>query len=202
MSEVHETWISCTNCTLAESRNNVVLGEGPHNASIMIVGEAPGEEEDKEGKPFVGESGKLLNKLLEYIDLPRDDVFITNVVCCRPPENVDPTKDQLQACWSRLKSQIYLVDPDVLVAMGKVAAQHILGVRGFKITRERGIGRTIAFEGIGRPYPLFVMPAVHMAYLLRNPSRRKDGPIGRTAGDLEMVQKIVGRLRDLRGEPR
>jgi DNA polymerase len=155
----------CTRCALAKTRTQVVFGSGSPTADLMFVGEAPGFHEDKQGVPFVGQAGKLLDKLLAGIGLTRPDVFVANVLKCRPPQNRNPEPDEILACQPFLEKQIALIRPKVLVGLGKFSAQWL-----FKsmepISRLRG--RVGDYEGIK------VIPTFHPAYLLRNPGAKKD----------------------------
>ncbi|MEM7350003.1 MAG: uracil-DNA glycosylase family protein [Acidobacteriota bacterium] len=117
----------CTACVLAEGRKKVVFGSGNPDADLMLIGEGPGAEEDRQGLPFVGPAGELLTKILKAIDLGRDEVYIANVVKCRPPQNRDPERDEVAACRGYLEQQIDFVQPRVIVALGRVAAQALLG---------------------------------------------------------------------------
>ncbi|MBW1999289.1 MAG: uracil-DNA glycosylase [Deltaproteobacteria bacterium] len=164
----------CRKCRLYQGRTNLVFGEGSPRADLVFVGEAPGKEEDLEGRPFVGEAGRLLTKIIKAMGLEREAVYICNVVKCRPPKNRDPERDEIEACLPFLKKQIALVRPKVICTLGRVAAQALLG-RKFQITMERG--KWYDFCGI----PL--MPTYHPAYLLRNPSAKRQV--------WEDVQKII-----------
>ncbi len=162
------TWVSlevavsaCTRCALSKGRTRTVFGVGAREARWMVIGEAPGAEEDKRGEPFVGRAGKLLDSMLQAVGLTRQEVYITNIVKCRPPGNRDPRSEEADACWEYLSAQIQLVDPALLLAVGRVAAQRLLGVES-PVGRMRGR----AHEGPqGRP----VVVTYHPAYLLRNP---------------------------------
>lgn len=154
---------SCTACRLCETRTHVVFGAGNIRASgLMIVGEAPGAEEDLQGLPFVGRSGDLLNKALEAGGLCRPDVFISNILKCRPPNNRDPLPDEVAACRGYLNQQIDIVKPKLIVALGRVAAGHLLG-REVKITRERG---RLDFLPNDPRVPVLIV--YHPSYVLRN----------------------------------
>lgn len=156
---------TCTRCALAQQRQQTVFGVGAHPARWMIVGEAPGAEEDRRGEPFVGRAGQLLNAILEAVGTSRDEVFITNIVKCRPPGNRDPRPEEAEACSTYLKSQITLVDPRLILALGRVAAQNLLGV-DMPVGRLRGR----VHEGPeGRP----VVVTYHPAYLLRTPAAKR-----------------------------
>jgi uracil-DNA glycosylase family 4 len=150
----------CVRCRLHESRTNVVFGEGSATADVVVVGEAPGQEEDRSGRPFVGRAGKLLDLLLMSAGFPRDTVYICNVLKCRPPENRNPLPDEVAACASHLHGQLEAIAPKVLLAVGKFSAQLLAGSED-SIGRLRG--RIHAYRGT----PLIV--TYHPAYLLRSP---------------------------------
>ncbi len=159
LEELAEQIRACTRCPLYRSRRNAVPGDGPINAPIMFVGEAPGREEDLQGRPFVGRSGQLLEELLEEIGLAREDVFITNVVKSRPPNNRDPEPDEIAACKPFLVEQLKLVDPEIIVTLGRFAMERWLPNE--RITRAHG-----------RPFRFgkrLVVPMFHPAAALRNP---------------------------------
>lgn len=118
---------SCRKCKLWETRNNVVIGKGNKNADIMFIGEGPGQQEDLTGIPFVGPAGQLLDKMLKAIDLTIDDVYIANIVKCRPPNNRNPEKDEAQACLDYLRNQVLLLKPKIIVLLGSIALKNILG---------------------------------------------------------------------------
>jgi len=125
----------CTRCKLHKTRTNVVIGEGPENAAVMLIGEAPGQTEDVEGRPFCGKSGTLLREKLNEIGL-LDKSYITNIVKCRPPNNRDPEEDEVQACLPYLKGQIQLIDPDIIIGVGRISSTRI--VPHFLIKRDHG----------------------------------------------------------------
>ncbi len=155
----------CQRCKLAQGRTNIVFGEGSVNARIMFIGEGPGREEDAQARPFVGDAGKLLTRLIEKMSFKREDVYIANIVKCRPPMNRDPREDEIATCFPFLQKQIEIISPQVIVSLGKVAAFTLMGLTGamagFSITRIRG--KFSDYKGV----PL--MPTFHPAYLLRNP---------------------------------
>jgi len=126
LDTIYENYKSCHRCKLGETRNNFVLGEGDSEADIMFVGEGPGAQEDKTGRPFVGRAGKLFNKMLDAIDLNREEVYITNIVKCRPPKNRDPKPDEIKACLPFLHQQIKIIKPALICALGKVAGNTLL----------------------------------------------------------------------------
>ncbi len=121
---------NCQNCALSKSRNQFVFGAGNPHANLMCIGEAPGYEEDQTGEPFVGEAGQLLNRILAAIGFQREEVFIANILKCRPPGNRDPEPDEISECLLYLKEQIALIKPKLILALGRVAAQNILGIQG------------------------------------------------------------------------
>jgi len=140
LGQLHEIILGCTRCRLAKTRKNVVPGEGSPKASIMLVGEAPGGREDSEGRPFVGSAGKLLNELIGSVGLRRQDVFITSVVKCRPPSNRLPRKDEVASCIPFLSSQVKILQPKVICAMGNLAVR-VLVDGALSVTRVHGVPR-------------------------------------------------------------
>lgn len=152
---------NCQKCALGGSRIQFVFGVGNPAAQIMFVGEAPGAEEDKTGIPFVGRAGKLLDKLLEEIKFKRDDVFIANILKCRPPNNRDPLPDEVEKCIPYLHRQIEIVQPSVIVALGRIAAQNLLGITE-PLRNMRG--RTWLYQGVD------MIVTYHPAAVLRNPN--------------------------------
>lgn len=152
--------LNCSNCPLGKAREHVVFGDGNPKARIVFVGEAPGAEEDKQGKPFVGQAGKLLNKMLEDVGLVRErDVYICNVLKCRPPQNRDPLPAEVESCSPYLLTQLSLIRPDILVCLGRHAAHALLGVdSAMKELR----GRVLPWHGMQ------VLVTYHPAYYLRN----------------------------------
>ncbi|MER3428225.1 MAG: uracil-DNA glycosylase [Pyrinomonas sp.] len=155
----------CTRCPLHKSRTHIVNSEGNPHARLMFVGEAPGADEDAQGRPFVGRAGQLLNKIIEAIGLKREDVFIGNINRCRPPSNRTPTASEAATCKPFLLREIAVVRPEVIVVLGNTAMQNLLGTKE-GITKMRG--RFHDFNGIK------VMPTFHPAYLLRDPSKKRE----------------------------
>ncbi len=151
----------CRRCKLSQKRTHIVFGEGNPDARLIFIGEAPGREEDIQARPFVGDAGVLLTRLIEKMGLKRQDVFIANIVKCRPPLNRDPEKDEIEACAGFLERQIDVVKPDVIMTLGRIAASLLTGIEKLKITAIRG--QTFDYRGI----PL--VPTFHPAYLIRNP---------------------------------
>ncbi len=156
---------NCVRCTLCESRTKIVHSEGNRTAELLFIGEAPGANEDAEGRPFVGKAGQLLNKIIESIGLKREDVFIGNVNRCRPPQNRQPTPIEAATCRPFLLREIAVVRPKVIVVLGNTATQNLLGTK-IGITKLRG-----EFQDY---FGIKVMPTFHPAYLLRDPSKKRE----------------------------
>ncbi len=154
---------SCKKCNLYKTRTNIVLGKGNINTNLMFVAEAPGRQEDLTGTPFVGNSGQLFDKILETVDITRDEIYLTNIVKCRPPENRNPTETEKQACLPYLRNQVALIHPKIIVCLGRVAAQTIIR-SDFKIAKEHGN----FFERKG----YFLTATYHPSALLRDPSKK------------------------------
>jgi DNA polymerase len=155
---------ACTRCRLHEGRNHLVFGEGDPHASLCFVGEAPGREEDMQGRPFVGQAGELLTRIIEAIDLTRAEVYITNIVKCRPPKNRNPQPDEIQSCLPFLRKQLKVIRPKIICCLGTFAAQTLLETEE-KISILRG--RFYAYQGAR------LMPTYHPAFLLRNPQFKR-----------------------------
>jgi DNA polymerase len=169
----------CTRCKLAGGRKTLVFGVGNPRAELMFVGEGPGADEDEQGEPFVGKAGQLLTKMIEAMGFARGDVYIANVVKCRPPGNRDPEPDEIASCEPFLKAQIAAVGPKIVVALGRFAVQTLLR-DATPISKQRGIWRT--YEGVK------LMPTFHPAYLLRNPPEKR-----KAWDDLQLVMKELGK---------
>ena len=168
----------CTRCKLhGLGRTQVVFGMGNPSADLMFVGEAPGADEDEQGVPFVGRSGQLLTKIIEAIDLKREDVYIANVIKCRPPQNRNPEPDEINTCEPFLFRQIDVIKPKVIVTLGKFAAQTLLRTED-PISKLRG--RMFEYHGAK------LIPTFHPAYLLRNPSSKRE-----VWEDMKLVRKIL-----------
>ena len=178
LDAVREQMGECTLCKLHKGRHTIVFGVGSPNARLMFVGEAPGEDEDLKGEPFVGKAGQLLTKMIEAMGLRREAVYICNTVKCRPPNNRNPEADELASCEPFLKAQLAAVKPEVIVTLGKFAAQALLRDQT-PITRLRGQWRE--YEGIP------VMPTFHPAYLLRSPQEKS-----KVWEDLQRVMSKLG----------
>lgn len=174
---LYEECIHCQKCGLAETRTNVVFGEGARDAEVMFIGEGPGEQEDRTGRPFVGRAGQLLDDMLAMIDLKREKVFIGNMVKCRPPKNRDPAISEQEACAEWLQRQIELLEPKMIVCLGRIAAMKFIKP-DFRITQEHGKW----FDVNGRR----VMALYHPAALLRDPNKRPE-----TFDDLKRLQAEI-----------
>jgi len=168
----------CTQCALHESRTQTVFGVGDPNADWLIIGEAPGAEEDRQGEPFVGRAGKLLNNMLLSMGLKREQVFIANILKCRPPQNRDPKPDEVIACDSFLNRQIEMIRPKMILAVGRIAAQSLLKV-DTPISRMRGQ----RYEYSNQKIPVVV--TYHPAYLLRSPREKQ-----KSWQDIQLAMKI------------
>lgn len=174
---------SCEKCSLFATRTKCVFGTGSRTADLLFVGEAPGEQEDLTGTPFVGRAGQLLNTFLDAVGIPREDVYIANILKCRPPQNRDPLPSEEAACIDYLRCQVELLQPRVIVCLGRISAMKLIK-EDFRITKEHGVW----FEKDGQ-----LMTAVyHPAYLLRDPHKRTDM--------MEDMKRIAEKLNELRGK--
>ena len=173
----------CTKCALSATRTQTVFGVGRRNADLLVIGEAPGADEDRQGEPFVGRAGQLLNEMLRAIGLPRSEVFIANILKCRPPNNRDPQPDEARACTPYLARQIALVNPRAILAVGRIAAQWLLQSDA-PIGRLRG--RVVPYGEAGTPLVI----TYHPAYLLRSPLAKATAWT-----DLCMVKDLLGKLQ-------
>ncbi len=166
LDEMAPIALSCVRCKLSQTRKQVVYGTGNPTADLMFIGEAPGRDEDQQGKPFVGRAGQLLTDIIKAMKLDRErDVYIANVIKCRPPENRNPDPDELVACHPYILKQIEFIRPKVVVTLGRFAIQSLTG-KAYTISAIRGEWQD--FEGTK------IMPTYHPAYLLRNPSAKKE----------------------------
>ncbi|MBE6575468.1 MAG: uracil-DNA glycosylase [Ruminococcaceae bacterium] len=162
---LEETCRGCTKCALHKTRTNCVFGTGNRGADLLFVGEAPGEQEDLSGTPFVGRAGKLLDQYLFAVDIPREDVYIANILKCRPPQNRDPLPEEEDACMDYLRAQVKLIEPKIIVCLGRIAAMRLIKP-DFRITKEHG-----QWFARGR----FLITAVyHPAALLRDPRKKEE----------------------------
>ena len=169
--------LNCRRCGLCETRHHVVFGVGPQDAEVLFIGEGPGEQEDLKGEPFVGRGGKLLDDMLELIDLDRTKIYIGNMVKCRPPKNRDPLETEQMACAEWLQRQIALLQPKIIVCLGRISAMKFIKP-DFRITKEHGQW----FDIDGRR----VMALYHPAALLRDPNKRPE-----TFDDLKRLQAEI-----------
>ncbi|GEM81842.1 MAG: uracil-DNA glycosylase [Meiothermus sp.] len=182
---------TCVACGLSKSRTHVVFGEGNPDAKLMIVGEGPGEDEDLQGRPFVGRSGQLLDKILEAAGIPRQSIYIANIVKCRPPGNRVPEPLEAKTCTSLwLLKQIQLIKPQIIIPLGATALEFFAGEK-LSITKVRG--KFFEWQGIQ------IFPMFHPAYLLRNPSREPGSPKHLTWQDIQLVKKTLDQLGPKQG---
>lgn len=161
--ELEQSITNCKKCRLCENRTNIVFGEGNKNAKVMFIGEGPGADEDKEGVPFVGKAGQLMNKALDGLGIKREELYIANIVKCRPPSNRNPEQDEAEACLDYLRNQVILIKPKIIVLLGSIALKNILGSE-YSITSSRG--KWIERKGI------YYMPTWHPAALLRDENKK------------------------------
>ena len=180
--QLAEECSGCGKCDLAITRKNLVFGTGTCRADILFVGEGPGEMEDIKGEPFVGKAGQLLDVMLQLINLNRKDIYITNIVKCRPPHNRDPRAEECSACRDWLNRQIEIIDPKIVVCLGRIAATSLIS-EDFKITRERGKW----FDIGGRKY----IATYHPSYLLRDETKRPDA-----FSDLREIRAMLRKCKE------
>lgn len=180
--ELRDKVAACTLCSLHKTRTQTVFGVGSESADWMIIGEAPGAEEDRRGEPFVGRAGKLLDEMLRSVGLARDAVFIANMLKCRPPQNRDPTVDEAAVCRSYLDRQIALLAPKLILAVGRIAAQHLLQT-------DAPLGRLRGQKHYLNDGQLPVVVTYHPAYLLRSPTQKR-----KAWQDLCLARQIVNEL--------
>ena len=181
-NELEEEIKDCNKCKLCSGRNNIVFGTGNKNADIMFIGEGPGADEDIQGKPFVGKAGMLMNKAFEALEIERQEVYIANIVKCRPPQNRNPEQDEAKACMDYLRNQVLLVKPKIIVLLGSIALKNILGEE-YGITNTRG--KWIEKRGI------WYMPTFHPAALLRDDSKKID-----FWRDLKLIKEKIKELNN------
>lgn len=163
--ELRDLAQGCRRCRLCEKRKNVVFGEGNENSIIMFIGEGPGEEEDNTGRPFVGKAGQLLTKMIESIEIKREDVYIANIVKCRPPANRVPSEDEAESCLPYLRKQVSKVRPKIIVCLGATASKYIID-KNIRITKDRG-----KWYEKGS---FLMIPTYHPSALLRDPGKKRD----------------------------
>ncbi|ADY73094.1 phage SPO1 DNA polymerase-related protein [Desulfurobacterium thermolithotrophum DSM 11699] len=183
LEKLKEEVLNCCKCRLCKTRTNVVFGEGDTTTNLMFIGEAPGEQEDLQGRPFVGRAGQLLTRFLNLYGISRDKIFITNVVKCRPPGNRNPAQDEIKSCYPFLEKQIEIIKPKVILCLGAFAARTILNLpEKTPISRIRGKEQKLG--------EIVVIPTFHPAYLLRN---RKGEP--EFQKDLELALRLAGFIK-------
>ena len=181
IEELEQAIQGCKKCKLCNNRNNIVLGSGNPNAEIMFIGEGPGADEDIQGKPFVGKAGKLMNMALQGLDIKREELYIANIVKCRPPSNRNPEQDEIKACLDYLRNQVMIVKPKIIVLLGSVALKSILG-KEYNITASRG--KWVEKKDI------WYMPTFHPAALLRDDTKKID-----FWNDLKLVKEKIKELK-------
>ena len=178
---------SCIKCRLSETRKNVVFGEGALDSKIMLIGEGPGNTEDKTARPFVGQAGKLLDKFLNAENISREkDIYITNIVKCRPPQNRKPKTDEAEACREYLEAQVKFIQPKIFLLAGATAVKNILGLKE-EVTKVRGKW----FDG---PFNSKIMPIFHPSYLLRNESKEVNSPKWHMEQDFKEIKRALDNL--------
>ena len=178
LEELQKVVLNCNLCNLAKTRTNVVFGEGNSNAKIMFIGEAPGRDEDLQGKPFVGRSGEVLTKMIENVlNLKREEVYIANIIKCRPPQNRDPEFSEVESCKNYILKQIEIINPTIIVTLGRIAFRYLLNDET-PITKARG--KLYDYKGIK------VIPTFHPSYLLRNPTKKREAMI-----DLKFIKEFL-----------
>lgn len=176
----------CNNCHLRQNCRQVVMGEGNINNNIIFIGEAPGATEDKLGRPFVGRAGKLLNKMLAAVNINREEIYITNVVKCRPPDNRTPQVEEMKICSSILRAEIKIINPKVIILLGSTPLKYFIKP-GASITRKRG-------KWIKRG-DYYILPTFHPAHLLRNSNMKKY-----SWKDFKIIKKAITRIQELKKE--
>ncbi len=179
--ELEQSIVNCNKCKLCTNRTNIVFGVGNKEADIMMIGEGPGADEDKQGEPFVGKAGQLMNKALTGLGIKREELYIANIVKCRPPSNRVPEQDEAEACLNYLRNQVILVKPKIIVLLGSTALKNILG-KEYSITAMRG--KWIEQKGI------YYMPTWHPAALLRDENKKIE-----FWNDLKEIRKKEEELR-------
>ena len=180
LEELESNINNCKKCKLCTTRKNIVFGVGNPNADIMFIGEGPGADEDEQGMPFVGKAGQLMDKCFNALDIKREEVYIANIVKCRPPQNRNPEPDECLACIDYLRNQVMIVKPKIIVLLGSIALKNILGEE-YGITKSRG--KWIEKKGI------WYMPTFHPAALLRDETKKID-----FWKDIKLVQEKINML--------
>jgi len=210
LQELEHHWEDCRRCELCRTRNNIVFGEGNPEADILVIGEAPGEYEDVKGRPFIGPAGEVLDGFIDAMSLNRQtDLYVTNSVCCRPTvagedertgqvriDNRQPSKDERLSCKPRLLETIYIIDPMLIVTLGRVPYQVLFG-KVPKIESLRGNTQTLRIQGRHAEIKYPVVPLYHTAYLLRTHDKRAEGPWGKTMVDWVKICNVIDHLREV-----
>ncbi len=196
LEQLGQTCSTCTTCKLAPTRQNVVFGEGNSDARLMLIGEGPGQEEDRTSRPFVGQAGQLLEQILGAVGITRSEVYIGNVVKCRPPNNRNPEPDEIASCDHWLLEQIQCIRPQIIITLGNVPTQWALNT-SLGITKTRGTWAE--FTKLSHPIPL--LPMFHPAYLLRNAIRTVGGPKWLTWQDIKAVKATLEALPEKTNAP-
>lgn len=186
MEELADKIRKCQKCPLSQTRKKAVPGEGSHNTIIMFVGEAPGGDEDREGLPFIGRAGQLFTRILQSVQIERKDVFITNIVKCRPPENRNPNKSEIEICLPYLESQIALINPRIIVTLGSVPTKCLLSTDD-AISRLRG--QWFPWLGGIKIFPMF-----HPSYLLRHQETTPGSPKELTWRDIQELKRMLNKF--------
>lgn len=186
MEELAEKIRDCQKCPLSQTRKKAVPGEGSHNSVVMFVGEAPGGDEDKEGLPFIGRAGQLFTRILQSVQIERKDVFITNIVKCRPPQNRNPNKSEIEICLPYLESQIALINPKIIVTLGSVPTKCLLNTDD-AISRLRG--QWFPWLGGIKIFPMF-----HPSYLLRHQETTPGSPKELTWRDIQELKRMLNKF--------
>ena len=181
MEELQSAISNCKGCKLCNNRTNIVFGVGNTNAKIMFIGEGPGADEDTQGIPFVGKAGKLMDNAFDIVGINRNEVYIANIVKCRPPNNRDPQEDEVNACINYLRNQVMIIKPRIIVLLGRIALQNILG-KEYKITASRGTW--IEKKGI------LYMPTWHPAALLRDETKKIDF--------INDLKEVINKVKELK----
>lgn len=180
MKELKDVAINCNRCKLSTGRKNIVFGVGNENADIMFIGEGPGADEDTQGIPFVGKAGQLMDKAFDVVGIEREEVYIANIVKCRPPNNRDPEQDEVLSCINYLRNQVMIVKPKIIVLLGRISLQNILG-KEYKITASRG-------KWVEKKEILY-MPTWHPAALLRDETKKIDF--------IRDLKEVISKLNDM-----
>lgn len=200
-----DDWLNCTRCQLHSTRLNVVFGRGSPTADYLFVGEGPGANEDEEGEPWVGAAGEVLEELIETAEIPVAQIFLTNIIGCRTPQNRDPQSVEVKACQPRLLETIYIIDPLLIIPVGKPAMKSLMGGSWQNITDRSGRFGTVEIPSFYHPQKLryAAMPIVHPSFILRTDSEdpdtkvwREGGPFHETVRALEKAREVVQTLKE------